>query len=280
MENGETKVGPNLKRATIISGIGMGLLLGLIMGLSVSEVVKVIMGALTALLGAFLGFDKKSFTGVSKEDYQKENETTAYTSLRAGYFGIAVAFGIIIGMWIRTKEVFTPSIVSAVKQYTDAGYSPEEARRYVIYQRLGINPKSGEAGPVTEIQRGHSSNLFSDVEIQNLCANTDPFQWRENWEEAKKALKSFKITSLTNLSESIEKNIKEKDRFDFLKSLNTLICNMKGKKTQFCELEDNLEAIEKEELTREIAAEIAKLAEPEKKDLLVATKAFLCELEK
>ena len=65
MEKEEKKLFSRIKTATVLSGIGMGLLLGLIMGLSVSEVVKVIMGTLTALLGAFMGFDKRSFSGMT-----------------------------------------------------------------------------------------------------------------------------------------------------------------------------------------------------------------------
>ena len=280
MEKEEKKLFDSIKRATILSGIGMGLLLGIIMGLSVSEVVKVIMGTLTAMLGAFMGFDKRSFAGMTEEEYLKEKQTSLFTALRAGWFGIAVVAGILFGMWIRTNEVFTISIEKSVKQWTDAGYAPDAARSFVTFQRLGINPKSGELGPVTELQRVHSSNLFSSEQAENLCGATDPDQWNHDWSIAKQSILAMNNKSLITLTEAIEANVDEKSRFDFLSGLNTLLCFMGKNTTEFCKLGADLGAWRTEKATAPIANEITRLPLDKQQVMLEAFAELVCQLEK
>lgn len=140
----DKKLVTSIKRATILSGIGMGLLLGIIMGLSVSETVQTIFGVLTTILGAFLGFDKRSYAGMEASEYEKEQHNTLFTALRAGWFGIAVVLGILSGIGIRTQEIFEIPVSKKVKQLTDAGFEPEYARKLIAYWKFAINPKTGE----------------------------------------------------------------------------------------------------------------------------------------
>lgn len=281
MENDERVLFKSIKRATILAGIGMGLLLGLIMGLSVSEVVKVIMAAMTAILGAFLGFDKRSYTGVTTDDYQKEKENTLFTSLRAGWFGIAVIAGILSGMFIRTHEVFTPSVEKSVKQWTDAGYDPVYARKLVVFQRLAINPNSGEVGPVTSITRATSSNLFSAAQVASLCNNMDPDQWNNDWSVAKENILSLHISSLASLAESIETNVKDNDqKFRLLKALSGIFCAMKDHQLGLCKLGAGFDAWDKNMVTKPVAKELSSLPADQQKAMLSSLSTLFCELEK
>lgn len=280
MEKEEKKLLNSIKRATILSGIGMGLLLGLIMGLSVSEVVKVIMGTLTALLGAFMGFDRRSFAGMTEEEYHKEKQNSLFTALRAGWFGIAVVAGILFGMWIRTNEVFTVSVARSVKQWTDAGYDSTYARKLVTYQRLAINPNSGEIGQATEVQRGHQSNLFSAEEVENICGVIDPDRWNNDWKLAKEKITDLKILPLTSLLEVAEANIPENQRFDFLYGLRYLVCSMKeNKETGFCQYGSDLSKWQNNEVTSRIAVEIIKLPAENQKKMMEALNNLVCQLE-
>jgi hypothetical protein len=281
MDKEEKQLFNSIKMATVLSGIGMGLLLGLIMGLSVSEVVKVIMGALTALLGVFLGFDKRSFSGMSDEEYQKDKRNTLFTALRAGWFGLAVVVGILLGMWIRTNEVFTISVARSVKQWTDAGYDPEYARKLVTFQRLAINPNSGELGPTTEVQRGHQSNLFSAEQIESLCGAIDPDQWNNDWKIAREKISALNNTSLTKLLASIEENVPENQRFDFLYGLRFLVCSMKeNPNAKFCQFGTDISKWQNNEVTSRIAGEVAKLPAENQKKMMGVLADMVCHLEK
>jgi len=280
MEKEEKRLFAELKRATVLSGIGMGLLLGIIMGLSVSEVVKVIMASLTALLGVFLGFEKRSFTGMDGEEYKKDNHNTLITALRSGSFGIAVVAGILFGMWIRTNEVFTISVKESVEQWTDAGYEPDYARKMVAFQRLGINPTTGEVGPMTELQRGHQSNLFSAEDVESLCATIDPDLWNNDWQKAKNDLIALKKAPLTDLVSAIENNVPESQRFEMLTGLRYLVCSMKGVKTGVCAFGTNLSKWGSYEMTSPIAAEVSKLPSENQENLMKALSHLVCELER
>jgi uncharacterized membrane protein (Fun14 family) len=269
-----------IKNASILSGIGMGLLLGLIMGLSVSEVVKVIMGAMTALLGTFLGFDKRNFSGVSAEDYSKEKENTLFTSLRAGWFGFAVVAGILSGMFIRTHEVFTPSVEKSIKQWTDAGYDAAYARKLVTFQRLAINPGTGAVEPITSITRSISSNLFSAEQVASLCNNMDPYVWKNNWAVAKEHMDSLHIPQLSLLAISIETNIKDNDqKFRLLNTLSPVFCKMQGNTIGLCKLGTGFEAWENNAVTKKVAAEIAGLPADKRQALLLNLSALVCSIE-
>jgi hypothetical protein len=280
MENVDRKLIRSIKRATILSGIGMGLLLGLIMGLSVSEVVKVIMAALTTLLGAFLGFEKSKYTGMDNAEYNKEGHSMLFTALRAGWFGIAVAAGLIIGMIIRTNEIFTPSISKSVKEWTDAGFDTQYARQIVVFSRLGINPKSGEVGALTEVQRVHQSNLFSSETAQSLCADTDPDQWSENWELAKNGLKDLKGGILVTVVDAIEANVPTDQRFAILKGLNSILCYMGKTNSNLCDLGPNLQEWHKNPETEKIADLLSSLPKDRQQKLLSALANLICKLEK
>lgn len=280
MEKDEKKLLTSIKRATIFSGIGLGLLLGLIMGLSVSETVKIVMGALTAVLGAFLGFDKRSFSGISSEEYQKENQNAHFTALRAGWFGFAVIAGILFGMWVRTHEVFSISLEKSIKQWTDAGYEPDYARKLVVFQRLAINPQTGEVGAITETQRNLSSSLFSAEQEASLCGFIDPDNFNNDWSIAKEKISSLENASLNSLLAVVETNVPENQRFDFLRGLRYLVCSMKGSDTEINKFGADLGKWQNYDASSRIASEVAKLQPENQKKLMVALADLVYQLEK
>ncbi|MBE0639635.1 MAG: hypothetical protein IH598_14045 [Bacteroidales bacterium] len=282
MEKEEKRLLISLRRAAILSGIGMGLLLGLIMGLSVSEVVKAIMATLTVALGAFLGFEKRSFTGMDNDTYKKDKNETLLTSLRAGWFGLAVVAGILFGMWIRTNEVFTIPVKKSVQQYIEAGYDSSDALKFVAYQRLGINPTTGEAGEIGEMQRAHQSNLFSAEDIESLCSEIDPDNWNDDWSVAKEKMLALDKSALTVLMSSIEMNVPESDRFDFLRGLRFLVCSMKmsNSKTALCNLGDDLSKWQENDMTSRLAVEVEKLPSVNQIKIMGSLSGLVCELEK
>jgi len=278
MEKEEKKLFISIKRATILSGIGMGLLLGLIMGLSVSEVVKVVLAALTTLLGAFFGFEKRSFSGMQKEEYDKDKNETLLTSLRAGWFGIAVVFGILFGMWIRTNEVFTIPVEKSVQQWIDAGVDSAYARKLVIYERLAINPNTGEAGEIGTLQRSHQSSLFNARSIKSISLAIDTLNWDNNWEFAKQELLNLQNTALTELVSIIESNIPENERFAFLGSLRVLVINL-TEKTTICKLGADLEKWKDNEFTSTVAVQVQKLPASKQSEIMSALSKLVCDLE-
>jgi len=280
MEKDDKKLLANIKRATIFSGIGLGLLLGLIMGLSVSETVKIVMGALTAVLGAFLGFDKRSFSGISSDEYKKENQNAHFTALRAGWFGFAVIAGILLGMWIRTHEVFSLSLEKSIKQWTDAGYEPEYARKLVVFQRLAINPQTGEVGAITETQRIQSSALFSAEQEENLCGTIDPDNFNNDWNIAKEKISALESTSMNSLLEGIESTVPENQRFDFLRGLRYLVCSMKGSDTEINKFGTDLAKWQNYDASSKIATEVAKLQPENQKKIMAALADLVYQLEK
>lgn len=280
MEQEEKKLVRSIKRATILSGIGMGLLLGIIMGLSVSEVVKVIMAALTALLGAFLGFDKRSFAGMAEDEYQKENQNSLFTALRAGWFGIAVVAGLLFGMWFRTHEIFTPSVANSVKQWTDAGYPAEYARKMVTFQRFAINPNTGELGTPNEVQKQLSSSLFSSKQAQELCGATDPDQWNNDWKIAKQSILELDDKSLVPVVNAMEANIPAENRFPFLKELQGLLCYLGEDHPGLCKMGADINAWSKNDATSPLAAEIAKLPNEKQQKMMDVMAQLVCQIEK
>lgn len=282
MEKEEKRMLASMKRAVILSGIGMGLLLGLIMGLSVSEVVKAIMATLTAALGAFLGFEKRSFSGMDNEEYKKDKNETLLTSLRAGWFGLAVVAGILGGMWIRTNEVFTIPVKKSVDQWREAGYDSSTALKFVAYQRLGINPTTGETGEIGEMQRAHQSNLFSAEDIESLCSSIDPDNWNNDWEKAKGEMLALDKSALTTLVSTIEMTIPENNRFEFLGGLRFLVCSMKTSttKTAHCKLGEDLMKWQENEMTSRIAVEVEKLPPASQMKIMRSLSNLVCELEK
>lgn len=114
----------------VISGIAVGSVVGLLLGLSASPVVSATVGALLALAVTFLGLGASvGPVAVSPASSRK---------LLAFCAGLVVFLA--VGVEARTFEVLGPSPQAQVQVWTHAGFTPQQARSLVVYQRLGILP--------------------------------------------------------------------------------------------------------------------------------------------
>jgi hypothetical protein len=139
----------------LFAGTGLGLLVGILVGLSSSPVVAVVVGALAAGMVTLLGFARPAKDG-----------DTAYAEgsvYRLGSFGVACAIAVLLGLYVRTHNWTSPSIADQVSEVQKAGYSPDDARRWVAYKNVGsilaVGPSStgpGSAGTGGTQARGDS----------------------------------------------------------------------------------------------------------------------------
>jgi hypothetical protein len=130
--------------AEILAGAGLGALVGLLLALSMAQAVGGVIAALAALLGGFFGLARADSAGLA---------------VRIGVFGIFCVAGIVGGLMLRNGGKLIPSVQSDVAEWTRAGYPPEEARKWVAFQRLGVKPEN-----TTLVARPASPNaLFSDI---------------------------------------------------------------------------------------------------------------------
>ncbi len=148
----------------VFSGLGMGLLVGIIVGLSVSPVVSIILGALTSLLAAFLGLQSDGGAATEEGLISK----LKINGVRIGSFGFACIGGILFGLFLRSSEMFSASIEEEVAKWTKAGYSATEARQFVAWRKLGIQPKDTQV-QVGDVQKAASSSLFGTLADLDLC---------------------------------------------------------------------------------------------------------------
>lgn len=160
----------------LFAGGGLGLLVGVLVGLSASPVVSVILGSIAAGLVTLLGFSGNAKDG--------EPAYGAGTVVRLGSFGVACAFAVVLGIFLRTHNIASPSIAEQVNEVTKAGYSADEARRWVAYRNLGASLEAtagrekaheGAAAPAA------STVLFSGTD-RGECKNFDPTQYKNTAE--------------------------------------------------------------------------------------------------
>jgi hypothetical protein len=101
----------------VFNGLGIGLLLGMLLGLSISPVVSGVIATLSGLLAVLLGLNEQYLDPLK--------------SIRIGAFGFAAVLGIIIGLYIRANDPFAPSMKEKMENFTEIGYSEEEARAFI-----------------------------------------------------------------------------------------------------------------------------------------------------
>lgn len=123
----------------LFAGVGLGLLVGVLVGLSSSPVVSVVVGALSAAIVTLLGF-------VSPEKASEDAPRREGSVMRLGSFGVACTFAILLGLFLRTHNWASPSIAQQVEEVQKAGYSADEARRWVAYKNVGTILETGSGG--------------------------------------------------------------------------------------------------------------------------------------
>jgi hypothetical protein len=101
----------------ILNGLGVGLLLGVMMSLSLSPVVSGVIAALTGLLAVLLGLNEKYIDPLK--------------SIRIGAFGLFAVAGILLGLYLRANDPFTPSLLDMKNEYIELGYEEDEALAFI-----------------------------------------------------------------------------------------------------------------------------------------------------
>lgn len=104
------------------------MLTGIVIGLSISQVIGILLGAITSLLSVYFG--------LKREENNTSISTPNYFLIAA--FSITCFFFILIGIFMRTHNLLSPSIKQQLLNWTDAGYSIREAKIIVALREGGI----------------------------------------------------------------------------------------------------------------------------------------------
>jgi hypothetical protein len=162
----------------LLAGAGIGLLLGLLVGLSSSHVVATVVGAVAGGLLILLGLNS------SKND---ASATPPLTSWRLAGFGFACSLALIVSVWIRAHRSLSPPIKDQVKELTDVGYSPDDARAWVAYVDSGLTvngskpvEQAKDAGPSAA---SASSLLFASEGKVDTCGLLNPDRYKDRQEQ-------------------------------------------------------------------------------------------------
>jgi hypothetical protein len=110
------------------AGIGLGLLVGTIIGLSIAQVTGIILAALTSILAAFFGFKETKDAGQGNQ-------------IIIGTFGFTCLIAILLGVFLRTHNAFSPSLSQDLQPYKEANFSNEEIKKIMLFKDLGIVPE-------------------------------------------------------------------------------------------------------------------------------------------
>lgn len=140
------------KSTAIFGGAGIGVLIGLLIGMSTSGTVGLVIGALASVLLVLLGFKEKGDSNLQ--------------TLRVGSFGLFCSCAIMLGIYFRVNNSFTPSLQSEIEEWTsDSLFSLEEAKSYVLYGRYGFIPNKAEINPEMDVKRRQLVLYNSNVDV-------------------------------------------------------------------------------------------------------------------
>lgn len=103
--------------SAIFNGLGIGLLLGLLWSLSLNPVISGVIATLSSLLAVLIGLNEKYLDSLK--------------SLRIGAFGLFAVVGILLGLYIRGNDPFSPSLLDRKNEYISAGFDEKEAKMLI-----------------------------------------------------------------------------------------------------------------------------------------------------
>lgn len=224
----ELKNKSNPDTANIFAGLGIGLLVGLIVGLSVSPVVSIVLGALVSLLAAFLGLQENTAAPDVSTDAKAGNflSRMQMNSLKAGSFGFACIIGILLGLFIRTNDVFSPSLKQQIATYHQAGYDVDYARQLIIFEKFGIGPdfKVIQDG---DTQKNKRNVLFAGKSEIDLCQEISMERYGNNVSEVLKGIRRLENKKLTQLADAIDEiDISSEDKETLMTAVSEGICEL------------------------------------------------------
>ena len=145
--------------------IGIGLLVGMLVALSLSPVVAGLLSTLGGLLAGILGLQQD---GADASDGL--HARLRVNGLRIGAFGFACVAGVLAGMFIRTHDLFAVPVKEQIAVWEDAGFTNEQAKQFVMYQKFGFRPEGITEAVETDRQKAQMSVLYGSLGEVNLCA--------------------------------------------------------------------------------------------------------------
>lgn len=120
----------NKLKLSLYGGAGIGLLFGVMMGTSINPTVATLFGTLTTLLAAILGLNDAYFTNAK--------------AVRVGSFGFACVIGAYLGLFVRSHDVFSPSLFTLKENYIALGFSEKQALSFVALKEFDILIQTNE----------------------------------------------------------------------------------------------------------------------------------------
>ncbi len=230
----------NLK-LSVYGGAGIGLLFGVIMGTSVTPTVSIMFGTLTTLLAAILGLDDKYFSNTK--------------AVRIGSFGFACVFGAYLGLFVRSHDLLSPSLMSLKEEYLALGFSEEQALNFISQKAFGLliqtkttnEPSASEDpsqanSPVTTqlvmantpVSQQHSSVLFSAPIELSGC---DELEYTDNSLPLDEVLNNFELTDgvWEELASAVTTEIAPYKQKAILLTVKEAVCKIDEVKEESCD---------------------------------------------
>ena len=113
----------------------MGVLVGLLVGLSASPVTGTLVGALVALLAGVFGIAEKLPTGLGRTG-----------AIRLTAFAVSCAVALLLGIFMRTHQVLSPSVKDLRAQLSEMEIKSEEEQKQMLrFLRFGLLPSNAQA---------------------------------------------------------------------------------------------------------------------------------------
>ncbi len=139
-------------------GAGIGLLFGVLMGTSVTPTVGTMIGALTTLLAAILGLNDQHFNNAK--------------SVRVGSFGFACVVGAYLGLFVRSHNLLSPSLISLKAEYIALGFSENQALNFISQKEFGVATNSANQSAFQISPAQPDEVLDSDINTESAVTTT------------------------------------------------------------------------------------------------------------
>ncbi len=201
--------------ANFLGGACLGLLLGLLVGMSSTPVVANVIAAFTAAMIAFIGLRANDSPNSPSDETSRSSSALARTS----GFALACVASVLLGLFIRTHDLLSPTLADRAKIWEQLGFSPAETRAILLYQQANVVPESWKFSP-SEKATTQSSLLYGSE--ASLCAEARPERFA-NTAETLQAWKKFGgIWERT--SELIAHNVAPEKQDNAVKEAHQMIC--------------------------------------------------------
>jgi hypothetical protein len=116
----------------VACGAAVGLLLGLVVGMSASPVVSGVIAALGAVLGGYVA--QRGTEGAQPA----ADDRTGIDHPFVLSLALACVVGIFAGLYLRTHDLFSPSLSEEVSRWEQAGFTATDAMRFTAQRQLNL----------------------------------------------------------------------------------------------------------------------------------------------